>query len=135
MTMPQPCNRAKPLRLYALAERPSPTNRQVRSLARVDGRTRAGRIAKQFRRDLIEFVGGEPDVVQRTIIEQCVFMELRLQLMHQRIAEDRYTEYDSKVHYACANSLNRALLKLGYRESVEILRKRAEAQLAKAYQK
>jgi hypothetical protein len=133
--MPGPCNRAKFPKLYGLAEHPSPTNRQVRSLGWVDARTRAGRIIKRFRQDLIAHVGGEPDVVQRAMIEQCCFMQLRLELMHQKIAENRFTEYDSKVHAACANSLNRALLKLGYQENVELARKRAERDLVRAYNK
>src|SRR6267378_3778676 len=122
MTMPHH-NCARPLRLYSLAERPSPTNRQVRGLPRIDGRTRAGRIAKAFRADLIEHCGGSPNIIQREIIERCVFLQLKCSLMDAKICAGRDTEYDSKTYCAWSASLQRSLLKLGYQENIEIMRK------------
>jgi hypothetical protein len=127
-------NCAKPLRLYALTE-PVPTNRQTRGLPKIDGRTRAGRVAKAFRQDLINHVGGDPDIIQREIIERCVFLQLKCSLMDQKIAGGKDTEYDSKTYLAWSASLQRALLKLGYQESMEIMRKRAETNLLRAYRK
>jgi hypothetical protein len=60
-------------------------------------------------------------------------MSIKVSLMDQRIAEGRDTEYDSKTYLAWSNSLQRSLLKIGYRESVEIMRKRAEQQLMQSY--
>jgi hypothetical protein len=131
---PPPCNLAQPLRLYSVIGSTA-SNRQVRGLPKVDGRTRAGRIAKAFREDLINYLGGEPNVniVQREIVERCVFLQLKISLMDQKICAGKDTEYDSKVYLAWSNSLQRSLIRLGYRESVEIMRKRAENQLLKAY--
>ena len=125
-------NCAKPLRLYARSN-PTPMNRQTRGLPKIDGRTRAGRIAKAFRQDLIDHIGGEPNIIQREIIERCVYLQLRCSLMDAKIAAGKDTEYDSKCYLAWSASLQRSLLKLGYLESVEIMRKRAETQLLKAY--
>jgi hypothetical protein len=76
-------NCAKPLRLYARSN-PTATNRQTRGLPKIDGRTRAGRIANAFRADLIEHCGGEPNIIQREIIERCVFLQLKCSLMDQK---------------------------------------------------
>jgi hypothetical protein len=127
-------NCAKPLRLYG-SPHATPTNRQTRGLPRIDGRTRAGRIAKAFRQDLIEHVGGSPNIIQREIIERCVFLQLKCSLMDAKIAAGKDTEYDSKCYLAWSASLQRSLLKLGYQENIEIMRKRAETNLLKAYQK
>jgi hypothetical protein len=127
-------NTAKPLRLYALGK-PTPTNRQTRGLPKIDGRTRAGRIAKAFREDLIDHVGGSPDIIQREIIERCVFLQLKCSLMDAKIAIGKDSEYDSKTYLAWSASLQRALLKLGYQENIEMLRKRAETSLLRAYRK
>ena len=127
-------NTAKPLRLYALGK-PTPTNRQTRGLPKIDGRTRAGRIAKAFREDLIDHVGGSPDIIQREIIERCVFLQLKCSLMDAKIATGKDSEYDSKTYLAWSASLQRALLKLGYQENIEMLRKRAETSLLRAYRK
>jgi hypothetical protein len=55
--------------------------------------------------------------------------------MDAKICAGRESEYDSKTYLAWSASLQRALLKLGYRENLEIMRKRAETALARAYQK
>jgi hypothetical protein len=92
-------------------------------------------ILKAFRQDLIDHVGGSPDIIQREIIERCVFLQLKCSLMDAKICAGRESEYDSKTYLAWSASLQRALLKLGYRENLEIMRKRAETALARAYQK
>jgi hypothetical protein len=127
-------NCAKPLRLYG-AVHATPTNRQTRGLPRIDGRTRAGRIARAFRQDLIDHVGGSPNIIEREIIERCVFLQLKCSLMDAKICAGKESEYDSKTYLAWSASLQRSLLKLGYQENVEIMRKRAETNLLKAYQR
>jgi hypothetical protein len=128
-------NCARPLRLYAHMERPMPSNRQARGLAIIDGRTREGRVAKAFRADLIEHVGGSPNIIQRELIERAVFLQLKCAMMDAKICAGKDTEFDSKTYCAWTGALQRALLKLGYLENVEILRKRAETNLLKAYQR
>jgi hypothetical protein len=126
-------NTAKPLTLRARVRDEDGKTTELRGLPSIDGRTRAGRAAKQFRKELTEYLGGSPSIIERTIIDRCVWLSIKVSLMDQKIAEGRDTEYDSKTYLAWSNSLQRSLLKIGYRESVEIMRKRAEQQLMQTY--
>ena len=125
-------NCAKPLRIHA---RMAESEKEVRGMPKVDGRTREGRAAKKFREELIAYLGGSPSVIERAIVERCVFLQLKCSLMDQKIAGGYDSEYDSKVYLAWSNSMQRSLLKLGYRESVEVMRRRAENQLLQSYNK
>ena len=131
-------NFAKPVRLYAhLLPDQQPTKnktRQVRGIAHVDARTRLGRVAKKFREDLIAHCGGPEviNVVQRELVERCVFLQIKASLLDKKIVDGGFTEYDSKTYCSIVGNLSRALLRLGYKESVEIMRKRTEGQLMQA---
>jgi len=116
-------------------EQPTFKNRQARGLPKVDGRTREGRIMRAFRADLIDFVGGDPDVIQREIIERAVWLQLRCSLMDAKIAAGEDTQYDSATYLSWTANLQRALCRLGYKENAEVLRKKAELALARAYGK
>jgi hypothetical protein len=122
---------AKIVRLYGNPT-PMPGNRQARLLPRLDRRTRLGRAAHAFRLALIDHVG-EPDIVQREVIERCVWLFVRCQLMDFRIAMGEDTEYDAKMYCAWSQSLQRSLLRLGFKENIELMRKKAERDLMRAY--
>ena len=131
-------NFAKPVSVYQMLppdQQPIKNKtRQVRGIAHVDARTRLGRVAKRFREDLIAHCGGPEviNVVQRELVERCVFLQIKASLLDKKIVDGEFTEYDSKVYCAIVGNLSRALLRLGYRESVEIMRKRTEGQLMQA---
>jgi hypothetical protein len=126
-------NVAKPLTLRSRVRDEEGKVTEKRGLPSVDGRTRAGRAAKVFRQELTDYLGGSPSIIERTIIDRCVWLQLKCGIMDQKIADGRDTEFDSKCYLAWSNSLQRSLLKLGYRESVEIMRNRAEQQLMQSY--
>jgi hypothetical protein len=131
-------NFAKPVSVYQmLPPEQQPTKnktRQVRGIAQVDGRTRLGKVAKKFRADLIAHCGGpeQINVVQRELVERCVFLQIKASLLDKKIVDGLFTDYDSKVYCSIVANLSRALLRLGYKESVEIMRMRTERQLMQA---
>ena len=82
-------------------------------LAKLDQRTRAARLLRETRAELIEHLGGRPSVVQVRLIERAAWLSLRLAQLDQRIAEGGFTEHDSGVYLAWSNSLARLLARLG----------------------
>src|SRR5229473_646899 len=92
-------NFAKPVRLYAhLPPDQQPTRnktRQVRGIAHVDARTRLGRVAKKFREDLVAHCGGSEviNVVERELVERCVFLQIKASLLDKKIADGEFTDY------------------------------------------
>jgi hypothetical protein len=84
------------------------------------GRTREAQQAKQFRAQLIAHLGGRPSTTQAALIEQAVQLRLRLSTMDRRYAETRtFTEHDSRVYLAHANSYSRLLRQLGLQATPE----------------
>jgi hypothetical protein len=81
------------------------------NLVRVDGRTKEAALVARVRDDLIRYVGGNPNVVQRSIIERCVWLSLRLALLDKKLASGRdFTECDSNTYLAWVGSLRRSLV-------------------------
>jgi hypothetical protein len=82
-------------------------------LVKVDYRTNEGLLVKHIRSDLIKHVGGNPNPVQRAIIERCVWLSLRLALLDRKLASGRdFTEIDSNVYLAWSNTLTRTIARL-----------------------
>jgi hypothetical protein len=79
----------------------------------LDGRSFEGRLYNKFMRELTEYVGGKPTIVQAALIEQCARIKLRLALMDAKMTSQRFTEHDSRVYLAWSNSLSRLLRQLG----------------------
>jgi hypothetical protein len=80
----------------------------------VDGRTRAAALLRRVRRELTEFVGPNPTVTQRMMIDRAVILSLRLaQLDRKIVAEEHFTILDNNQYLAWSNSLSRLLDKLG----------------------
>jgi hypothetical protein len=127
---------ARTMRLYARAA-PTERNWQVRAVCEPDKRTRIGRVATAFRRDLLEHLGGEEgmDFITRELVEQCVEMKITCCEMRAKRAAGRATDYDSKRYGSAFNSLQRALIRLGFKEKAAIARVRAEAELLRATKK
>jgi len=82
-------------------------------LGHLDGRTYEAKLYKQFRDDLISHVGGSPSIPQAALIERCAWLRVRLGLMDSKIASGDFTEQDSNVYPAWANSLGRLLDRIG----------------------
>jgi hypothetical protein len=85
-------------------------------LAKLDQRTREGRLTREIRAELIAHVGDQPSATQRALIEQLVQIRLRLALMDRKFAETGgQTDHDSRTYLAWANSYARLLRQLGPR--------------------
>jgi hypothetical protein len=87
---------------------------RVGRLLKLDLRTSEGLIVHRMRRELTEHCGGNPSVVQRTVIERCCFLQIRLALMDKKLADGHnLTEIDSNSYIAWSNALVRTMSRLG----------------------
>lgn len=84
------------------------------TLARLDGRTREGRLLRRVRSDLTAHVGGKPSAPQRMLIERAATLALHVGTLDRKVLESGVmTEHDSRVYLAWSNSLTRTLRELG----------------------
>jgi hypothetical protein len=88
-------------------------NSRPHRFASIDKRTAEGRLFDSFRQELIAHVGGNPNVVQSSIIERCAWVRLRIALMDEKMLAGGLTDQDSNVYLAWANTLRRLLSALG----------------------
>ena len=83
------------------------------TLAKVDGRTREAAILSRVRADLTEHMGGNPNIVQKMLIERCAWLAVRLALLDKKIERgEGFTQIDSNTYLAWHNSLVRTLDRL-----------------------
>jgi hypothetical protein len=82
-------------------------------LGHLDRRTFEGKLFDEFRTRLLEHVGGAPTVAQVAIIERACWVNLRCAMMDGKVATGDFTEQDSNVYLAWANTLRRLLDALG----------------------
>ena len=84
------------------------------TLARLDGRTREGRLMRRVRSDLIAHVGGKPSATQRMLVERAVTLSLYVSKLDAKLLKNgSMTEHDSRTYLAWSNSLTRTLRELG----------------------
>jgi hypothetical protein len=83
-------------------------------LARLDGRTREGRLVRDTRAQLVAHLGGNPSVTQAALIERAVQLTLRIAAMDRKFAADgKMTELDTRTYLAWSGSLSRAVRDIG----------------------
>jgi hypothetical protein len=69
---------------------------------------------RRVKRELTAHIGGNPNAAQSMLIERCAWLSLRIALLDKKLASGRdFTQIDSNVYLAWANSLSRMLVKLG----------------------
>jgi hypothetical protein len=69
---------------------------------------------------LIAHVGGKPSVVERTLIERAVQLQIRISMMDRDFAAGCVqTEHDSRTYLAWSNSFTRTLRELGLKGAAE----------------
>jgi hypothetical protein len=85
-----------------------------RSLTSVDKRTKAGRLLRQTRADLVDHLGGNPTVAERLIIDSASLKAMRLYLLSEKFLAGGDIGQDTD-HNALAwlNSLRLDLSALG----------------------
>jgi hypothetical protein len=68
----------------------------------------------KVRTDLMHHVDGNPTVMQRMIVEQCIVLSLRIHLMNREfLKQGEMTEHNSRDYIAWVDALSRLLQQLG----------------------
>jgi hypothetical protein len=81
---------------------------------KLDGRTKEALHLQAVRAELAAHVGGDPDAVQRMLIERLAIVSLRLALYDQKFTEGKpVTEHDSRVYASLHGHYQRMLRQLG----------------------
>ena len=83
-------------------------------LGYLDGRTKACRIMKTFRDQLINYCGGAPSATQLQVIDQACWLKLRLATLDGEIASGKASGFDNHQYLAWSNSLRRTMRDLGF---------------------
>jgi hypothetical protein len=83
-------------------------------LAKIDRRTKESRLMQAARDELIAHVGGQPNSVQRTLIERAARLQLYIAMMDAETSETgTMTERNSRQYLAWCNALRLCLRELG----------------------
>jgi hypothetical protein len=85
---------------------------QATCLARVDGRSREGRLLRSVRDELTRQIGN-PSPAQKALIERAAWLSLRMAQLDARMLNGGFTDFDSKQYLAWSNGLTRLLRSLG----------------------
>lgn len=84
------------------------------SVARLDARTKEGRLARAVRDELVEHVGGEPSTTQKLLIEHAALLIVHLAVMDRKFSETGdLCAFDSRRYLSWSRALAFALSKLG----------------------
>lgn len=85
------------------------------TLAKLDTRTKEGRLLKQVRAELVAHVGGAPDAVQAALIERVAMLRLHLARLDASMLAHP-AEADHQRYAALSTALAAALVQLGVTE-------------------
>jgi hypothetical protein len=81
--------------------------------ASLDGRSEAGRYARDLERQLTDHVGGSPSITQRLLIERIIKTGLQLRGLDAKLAADTWTDCDARTHGGLVNRERLLLRELG----------------------
>jgi hypothetical protein len=95
-----------------------PHSREHQLLAGLDWRTREGKLLAASRDELTRHVGGNPNSVQKVLIERAARLTLYIELMDaEALVVGTMTERNSRQYLAWVNALRLCLRELGVREA------------------
>jgi hypothetical protein len=95
-----------------------PHTRQHRLLEGIDWRTREGQVLIAARAELTAHVGGNPNNVQKALIERAARLTLYVELMDaEALVAGTMTERNSRMYLAWVNALRLCLRDLGVKEA------------------
>jgi hypothetical protein len=95
-----------------------PHTRQHRLLEGLDWRTREGQVLIAARDELTRHVGGNPNNVQKALIERAARLTLYIEMMDARaLVAGTMTERDSRQYLAWVNALRLCLRDIGVEEA------------------
>lgn len=84
------------------------------ALSQIDGRTRAARLLRRTRAELVQHLGGAPSAVQSMAIERCAMLSLHVAQMDQKaLAAGGMSDHARREYLAADASLRRTLQFLG----------------------
>ena len=84
------------------------------TLAKVDGRTREGRLLREHTAELLDHIGGDPSAPQRRLVELASNLALHMALMDRRFVQaNAVTEREGRQYLAWANAYRRTLQAIG----------------------
>ena len=107
-----------------------PHTKQHKLLAGLDWRTREAKVIVAAREKFTRHVGGEPNAVQRALIERAARLTLYIELMDsEAIKSGTMTERNSRQYLAWVNSLRLTLRELGIEEAAPKAKRPAGAAL------
>jgi hypothetical protein len=124
-------NFAKPPKLWSRAPgcEVNARNTQVRTLAKLDGRTKCGRIVNELRRELFKHFNDVPNAVEKSHIERCCALRAKLAVLEAKVIEGRETTMDTAHFIAWENAYRRNLQALRFGEATKSVRNMVEARM------
>ena len=86
-----------------------------RRLAKVDKRTREGKLFEAIKQGLLQHVGPNPGIPKLMLVDRAAMLSLRIELIDKAALETggRMEDWQGRQYLAWANALNRTLRELG----------------------
>ena len=86
--------------------------------ASLDGRSEAGRYARDLERQLIEHAGGNLTITQKMLVDRIVKTALQLRALDEKFGDGTgWTDCDSRTHNGLVNRQRLMLRELGFKAS------------------
>ena len=79
----------------------------------VDGRSAEGRFIRVLEAQLVEHVGGQPNVAQRLLIDRIIRLRLQMEVLDQKLASGTWTDHDRRTYSALLNASRLHIRELG----------------------
>jgi len=79
----------------------------------LDGRTTAGRLARQLERELVAHCGGNPSIVQKLLIGRVVRIQAQINALDRKLETGSWTDHDARTLGGLQNALRLSLRELG----------------------
>ena len=82
------------------------------SLAQLDARTLPGRLARDLGAELAEYIGGNPTIAQRLLIERIIKMKMQLDAFDAKLEKGPWTAHDTRTYGGINNAYRLTLREL-----------------------
>ena len=78
----------------------------------IDGRSPLGKFVRSLEFELYQYVGGQPDVRERLMIDRVIKTRVQLDLFEEKLETGRWTDTDRRTYGALHNAFRLALREL-----------------------
>lgn len=79
----------------------------------IDGRSTIGRLIRDLESQLVAHVGGNPNIVQRLLIDRLIRIRLRLDELDTKLASGTWTDLDSRTYGGLLNAFRLTAREIG----------------------